>query len=308
MADVVTEVSGRTLALSNLDKPLYPTGFTKGEVIDYYVRIAPVLLPHLARRPVTRVRFPHGTTHPSFFEKNVPNGAPDWLEHHLVTGSEGTVDFPVVSELPALVYLANLAALELHTPQWRHGPGTGETQVSDALAVDQLVVDLDPGPGIDLPTLATAALVVGAALAEHDLPGHAKTSGRKGLQVYVPLVPTPAGEALAYARALGARLTAAHPELFVTQIAKDARPGRILVDVNQNLPGRTTVAPYSLRGTDAPTVSAPVDWDEVEAATAGAPLRFDAHGVLARVAERGDLFADLLAPDHRATLPAASHP
>lgn len=303
MADVVTEIEGRTLKLSNLAKVLYPSGFTKGEVIDYYVHVAPVLLPHLARRPVTRIRFPNGTGAPSFFEKNPPPGAPDWLTTHPVTGSDGTIDFPVVDGVAPLVYLANLASLELHTPQWRHAPDAAGTTISDALAVDQLVVDLDPGPGVDMPLIATAALVVGAALGDDDLTSHAKTSGSKGLQVYAALDPTPVGAVLAYVRELGARLVAAHPELFVTQIAKDARDGRILVDVNQNLPGRTTVSAYSLRARDEPTVSTPLLWDEVEDATGGAPLRFTAPDVLARVAEHGDLFAPLLEPDHRGRLP-----
>lgn len=305
MADVVTEVEGRTLKLSNLDKVLYPSGFTKGEVIDYYVRVAPVMLPHLERRPVTRVRFPNGTTESSFFEKNPPPGAPEWLTTHPVTGSEGTIDFPVVDSVASLVFLANLASLELHTPQWRHGRRAAATTISDALAVDQLVIDLDPGPGVDMPMIATAALVVGAALGDDDLTSHVKTSGSKGLQLYAALEPTPVGEVLAYVRALGNRLVAEHPDLFVMQIARDARGGRILVDVNQNLPGRTTVAPYSLRAREEPTVSTPLDWDEVEGATGGRPLRFTAPEALARVAERGDLFAPLLEPSHRGRLPGS---
>lgn len=303
--DVLTEIDGRPLKLSNLDKVLFPSGFTKGEVIDYYVQIAPVLLPHLARRPVTRIRFPNGTDGTSFFEKNPPAGAPDWLPTHPVIGSEGTIDFPVVADLSTLVYLANLASLELHTPQWRHGARARSTTVSDGLPVDQLVIDLDPGEGVTMPLIATAALMVGAALADDDLVGHAKTSGSKGVQIYVPLRATPAGEVLAYVRALGERLVTAHPQMFVTQIAKDARAGRILVDVNQNLPGRTTVAPYSLRARDEPTVSTPVHWDEVEAATQGQPLRFTASQVLARVEEHGDLFAPLLERSHRGRLPSA---
>lgn len=305
MADVVTQIDGRTLKLSNLDKVLYPSGFTKGEVIDYYVRVAPVLLPHLERRPVTRIRFPNGTQAPSFFEKNPPTGAPEWLTTHPVVGSDGTIDFPVVDGVAALVYLANLAALELHTPQWRHAPGASATTVSDALAVDQLVVDLDPGPGVGMPQIATAALVVGAALGDDDLTSHVKTSGSKGLQLYAALEPTPVGEVLAYVRALGIRLVAQHPDLFVVQIAKEVRSGRILLDMNQNLPGRTTVSAYSLRARDAPTVSTPLAWDEVEAGTAGAPLRFTAPEVLARVAASGDLFAPLLEEGHRGRLPAS---
>ncbi len=304
MTEVTSEVGGRTLRLTNLDKVLYPSGFTKGEVVDYYVHVADAMLPHLARRPVTRVRFPDGTAAPSFFEKNPPAGAPGWLPTHAVTGSEGTIDFPVVADLATLVYLANLAALELHTPQWRHAVDARSTTVSDELPVDQLVIDLDPGPGVDLPGIATAALLVGAALADDDLVSHAKTSGSKGLQLYAALEPTPAGEVLEYARSLGAGLVEAHPRVFVTTVAKDARAGRILVDVNQNLPGRTTVAPYSLRGRDEPTASTPLTWDEVEAGAAGeADLRFTGADVLDRLDRHGDLFAPLLDERHRGKLP-----
>lgn len=304
MADVVTEVAGRTLKLSNLDKVLYPSGFTKGEVIDYYVRVAPVMLPHLARRPVTRVRFPNGTAAAFFFEKNAPAGAPDWLARHAVVGSEGTIDFLVVDDVPALVYLANLAALELHTPQWRHRPDAASTTVDEHLAVDQLVIDLDPGGGVGMDAIATAALVIGAALGDDDIVGHAKTSGGKGIQVYAALEPTPAGVVGDYVRALGATLVDAYPQLFVTQIAKDARAGRILIDIGQNLPSRTTVSVYSLRGRDAPTASTPVTWEEVEAAAHGAPLAFTAPEAVARIEAHGDLFAPLLEPTHRGTIPA----
>lgn len=303
MPDVLTEVDGRPLKLSNLDKVLYPSGFTKGEVIAYYHAIAPVMLPHLAGRPVTRIRFPNGTQAPSFFEKNAPAGAPDWLTIHHVEGSEGDIAYPVVDSPAALVYLANLAALELHTTQWRTDDPATPTRLSDAVAVDQLVIDLDPGEGVAMPLIAAAALLVAGELGADGLVSQAKTSGSKGLQVYAPLAPVAVGAVLAYVRALGERLVAHHPELFVTVIAKDARVGRILVDVNQNLPGRTTVTPYSLRAREAPTASAPLLWDEVEAATTGAPLRFEAHDVLARVEDHGDLFAPLLGA-RRGVLPA----
>lgn len=302
--DVTTEVAGRTLRLTNLAKVLYPSGFTKGEVVDYYRRIAPVLLPHVAGRPATRVRFPNGTDAPRFFEKNVPAGTPDWVRVHRVDGNRESTTYPLVDDLPTLVWLANLAALELHVPQWRTPAGRRGTTLGDDLPVDRLVVDLDPGPGVGMPLIAAAALLVAGELGDDGLVGHVKTSGSKGLQVYAALRPTPVGRVLAHARALGERLTAAHPEVFVTEIARAARPGRILVDVNQNLPGRTTVAAYSLRGQDSPTVSTPLTWGEVEdAAAGGSPLRFEAADVLARVAERGDLFAPLLT-DTGGVLPA----
>ncbi|WP_342371715.1 non-homologous end-joining DNA ligase [Propioniciclava soli] len=302
MADVMTEVDGQTLKLSNLDKVLYPSGFTKGEVIAYYHAVAPTMLRHLAGRPVTRIRFPNGTQAASFFEKNVPAGTPDWVHVHHVDGHREDIDYPVVDSLASLVWLANLAALELHTHQWRVAPGATTTELTDALPVDQLVVDLDPGPGVTMPLIATAALLVAGELGADGLACVVKTSGSKGLQVYAALEPAPAGAVIAYARALGTRLASAHPELFLTEIAKAARPGKILVDVNQNLAGRTTVCAYSLRAKDAPTVSTPLSWDEVEDATDGAPLRFEARDALARIDERGDLFAPLL-DGPRGTLP-----
>lgn len=303
MADVVAEVAGRTLKLTNLEKVLYPSGFTKGEVIDYYRTVAPVLLPHLARRPVTRVRFPHGTTGASFFEKNVPAGAPPWLQRQIVDGSEGEVVYPLVDGVPALVYLANLAALELHSTQWRTPDPDAAVRLSPEVLVDQVVVDLDPGAGVTMPLIATAALLVAGELGAAGLAAFAKTSGSKGIQVYAPVQPTPAGDSLGYVQGLAEALVSRHPELFVTAIGRDARVGRLLLDVNQNLPGRTTVSVYSLRARDTPTVSAPVTWEEVEAAADGAQLSFTAPEVLARVESRGDLFSGLLA-QRRGVLPA----
>ena len=294
MADVTTELDGRTLKLSNLDKVLYPDGFTKGEVIAYYHAIAPVMLPHLAGRPVTRIRFPNGTDKPSFFEKNVPNGTPDWVHTHHVIGSSEDITYPLIDDTPTLVWLANLAALELHTHQWRVADGSEQTTIDDDLLVDQLVIDLDPGPGVDMPLIATAALLIAGELGDAGLVSCAKTSGSKGLQVYAPLEPTPARRLLTWVRDFGDKLVELHPELFVTEIAKAARAGKILVDVNQNLPGRTTVCAYSLRAKDEPTASTPLAWDEVEAATTGEPLRFTSAQVLERVERHGDLFEPLL--------------
>ena len=302
MTDVTTEVDGRTLKLTNLDKVLYPSGFTKGEVIDYYRAIAPVLLPHLDGRPVTRVRFPNGTSEKGFFEKNAPAGAPDWLRILHTTGADGDLNYPIVDSLPALIYMANLAALELHAHQWKVGARTRNVTVDQHLPVDQLVIDLDPGDGVTMPLIATAALLIAGELGAAGLTSVAKTSGGKGIQVYAPLMRTPAGRVLAWARALGERLTTEHPALFVTVIAKQARAGKVLIDVNQNLPGRTTVAPYSLRARDEPTASTPVTWEEIEAAADGAALRFTGADVLARVDAHGDLFSPLLGR-RRGTLP-----
>ncbi len=303
MTEVTTEVEGRSLKLTNLDKVLYPSGFTKGEVVAYYHAIAPVILPHLAGRPVTRIRFPNGTRASSFFEKNAPAGTPEWVRVHHVTGSRENIDYPIVDDLPTLLWLANLAALELHTHQWRAAPGSDATTIDADLPIDQFVVDLDPGEGVDMPLIATAALLVAGALAEDGLTSYAKTSGSKGVQVYAPLEPAPAGQVVGYAERLGTRLTELHPELFTTEIAKAARVGRILVDLNQNLPGRTTVSVYSLRARDEPTVSTPVTWAEIEDAADGAALRFTASEVLARVEQHGDLFAPMLGT-RRGALPA----
>ena len=304
MTEVTTEVGGRALKLTNLDKVLYPSGFSKGEVVTYYHAIAPVMLPHLAGRPVTRIRFPNGTTASSFFEKRAPGGTPDWVRAHRVTGSRETIPYPIVDDLPTLIWLANLAALELHTHQWRVAPGSDATVIDADLPIDQLVIDLDPGEGVEMPLIATAALLVAGELAADGLTCHAKTSGSKGIQVYAPLTPTPTAQVTDYAGRLGARLTEQHPALFTTEIAKAARVGRILLDLNQNLPGRTTVSVYSLRARDEPTVSTPVTWQEVEDAANGAPLRFTASDVLARVDDHGDLFAPMLG-SRRGTLPDA---
>ncbi len=302
MTDVIANVDGRTLRLTNLDKVLYPSGFTKGEVIDYYRAIAPVLLPHLDGRPVTRVRFPNGASAKGFFEKNAPAGAPDWLRTLHTRGADGDLNYPIVDGLPALVFMANLAALELHAHQWKVGPRTESVTVNQDLPVDQLVIDLDPGEGVTMPLIATAALLIAGEVGAAGLTCVAKTSGGKGIQVYAPLVRTPAGRVLAWVRALGERLATEHPALFVTGIATRARVGKILIDVNQNLPGRTTVAPYSLRARGEPTASTPVSWDEVEAAAEGAPLRFTGADVLTRVDARGDLFSSMLGR-HRGALP-----
>lgn len=198
MADVTADVAGRTLRLTNLDKVLYPCGFTKGEVIEYYRAIASVMLPHLSGRPVTRVRFPHGTTGPSFFEKNVPAAAPAWLQRQVVDGTDGAVIYPLINDVPTLVYMANLAALELHTPQWRTPDEGAPVRLSPQVLIDQVVMDLDPGADVTMPLIALAALLVAGEFAEAGLRAYPKTSGHKGIQVYAPVAPTPAGTALTY--------------------------------------------------------------------------------------------------------------
>ncbi|WP_299052179.1 non-homologous end-joining DNA ligase [uncultured Nocardioides sp.] len=297
MAEVRVEVDGRTLTISNLDKVLYPrTGTTKGEVLDYYARISPVLLPHLAGRAVTRIRWPHGTGDGSFFEKNAPRGTPSWVRTVEVptTGSRGesrhgdTLVFPVCEDLATLTWMANLAALELHVHQWT------VTRTGRVRGADRLVVDLDPGEGAGLGECSTVALLARDALAERDLATRPVLSGSKGLHLYADLPRRlDPDDATALAKEVAEELTAAHPKLVTATMTKARRTGKVFFDWSQNAGSKTTVSPYSLRGRDAPTVAAPLSWDEV-AEGADDPLaleqlRFDE--VLDRVAERGDLFA-----------------
>lgn len=288
---VTVEVEGRQLSLSNLDKVLYPdVGFTKGEVIDYYTRIAPVLLPHLAGRAATRVRFPDGVEGGSFFEKNAPNHTPDWVRTVVLPapGSSKNRDeirYVVIEDVPTLVWLANLAALELHVHQWTLD---AEDQPGPA---DRLVLDLDPGAPADQQECAQVALLLREELGGLD--PLVKTSGSKGLQLYIGLAPTPVADVHAWAKELAVRMESAHKKLIVHRMEKALRPGKVLIDWSQNAGAKTTVAPYSLRARAAPTVSTPVDWTEVERAADGVPLRFTAEEVLERVAERGDLFEGL---------------
>ncbi|HEX6326856.1 MAG TPA: non-homologous end-joining DNA ligase [Jiangellaceae bacterium] len=293
---VIVEVEGRRLGLSNLDKVLYPeTGTTKGEVIEYYTRVAPVLLPHLADRPLTRKRWPDGVAAGSFFEKNAPRGTPDWVrtvELPSPGSSRGTetVMYVVCDDLPTLVWLANLAVLELHVPQWR-------VDGTEPRNPDRLVFDFDPGPPATIVECCQVALLVAEALAADGLLAHPKTSGSKGMQAYVALdADAPVEEVHAYARRLAERLEKAHPKLIVSRMDKRVRRNKVLIDWSQNSAAKTTVAPYSLRGSDAPTVSMPVTWDEVElTATKANPLRFELADALERLETDGDLLAGLLA-------------
>jgi bifunctional non-homologous end joining protein LigD len=300
---VPVTVEGRRLRLSNLDKVLYPeAGFTKGEVIDYYTRAAPALLPHLAGRPLTVKRYPNGVEASFFFEKNAARGTPDWVRTARLpapgsTKSREEIDYIVVEDLPTLVWLANLAALELHTPQWRVGPRGG------VRGADQLVLDLDPGPPATVVECCQVALLLRDLLVEDGLEPIAKTSGSKGLQVYAAIAETPAERTSDYARALAQRLEHERGDLVVSRMTKSLRPGKVLVDWSQNNAAKTTVSVYSLRARATPTVSTPVTWDEVaEAAGKRARLVFTAGDVLARL-EEGDLFAPLLATGERPRLP-----
>jgi DNA ligase D-like protein (predicted polymerase) len=291
------DVDGRQLSLSNLDKSLYPE-FTKGEVIDYYARIAPVMLPHLKDRPATRIRWPDGVDGGKFFEKNAPSHTPDWVRTATVPtpgSSKGrdTLDFVVVDDLATLVWCANLAALELHVPQWKVGP-RGKVHTPDLV-----VFDLDPGPPATIAEACEVAALLRDVLAEDGLDSYPKTSGKKGLHLYVPIEePGDAERTSAYAKAAAQRLAEENPRLVVAKMDKRLRKGKIFVDWSQNNPAKTTVAPYSLRAGSRPSVSTPITWDELESCGDAAELVFGPDDVLTRVDKHGDLLEPLL-KDHR---------
>jgi len=287
-------IEGRDLELSNLDKVMYPAaGFTKGEVIDYYTRIAPVMLPHLTGRAVTRIRYPNGVDGLHFFEKNKPGGTPEWVRLATLpvpgsTKSRETVDFVVVDDLPTLVWLANLAALELHTPQWRIGAHP-----------DLLVVDLDPGAPAGLKECSAVAVLMRDRLAEDGVAAFPKTSGKKGMQLCCPISGTQNAELVsAYAKSVAEELAVMVPGSITARMAKAIRPGKVFIDWSQNNAAKTTVTPYSLRAQETPTASTPLTWDEVVAVATGAeePRHYRAADVLDRVDEHGDLMSDLLRP------------
>jgi bifunctional non-homologous end joining protein LigD len=290
-----TLVEGRQLALTHLDKVLWPeTGFTKRQALHYYARVAPAMLPHVAGRPASFVRFPEGVDGPRFYTKNPPPGTPEWVHTVRVPGREGPKPHVAVDDLPTLMIMANLGALEIHVPQWR-----GDTPD----AHDRLVIDLDPGPGMSVLDCARVALLIRGALADDGLTARPKTSGSKGLHLYVPLVPTPAAEVVDYARSLAVRLTARHPDLIVHSMAKALRPGRVLVDWSQNATAKTTAAPYTLRAGPRPTVSAPVSWERIEAARRPPDLTYPPERVLADLDRHGDPLAVLTDPAAAHTLP-----
>jgi bifunctional non-homologous end joining protein LigD len=296
---VNVEVEGHHLQLSNLSKVLYrETGFTKGEVIDYYTRIAPVLLPHLADRPLTIKRYPNGVDSKFFFEKNAARGTPEWVRTVTLpvpgsTKNRDTIDYVVVEELATLVWLANLAALELHVPQW-HVPKQARKPRTDLL-----VFDLDPGPPAGIEKCCEVAVLVRDLLAEDGITLYAKTSGSKGMQVSAPIGTDDPDLPSRYAHAIAKQLEKAHPKLVLSQMKRELRKDKIFVDWSQNNPAKTTVAPYSLRARDLPTVSTPLTWDEVES---GGQLRFPAPQVLERVESDDDLFAGTLGDSERVQL------
>jgi bifunctional non-homologous end joining protein LigD len=295
---VPVTVDGRELVLSNLAKVLYPeVGFAKGQVLDYYTRIAPVMLPHLRNRPITFKRYPNGVDGMFFFEKNAPKHRPSWFRTVTLASPGSTrgtesIDYGLIDDLPGLVWAANLAVLEFHTPLWRVDDS------GQALHPDLLVFDLDPGAPADIVQCCEVAVAVRAVMAEEGLAVYPKTSGSKGMQVYVGLDGSrPWEEVHAFAKKVAQRLEKEMPELVVHQMKKDLRHGKVLVDWSQNNSSKTTISVYSMRARQRPTVSTPITWEEVQACVdAGDPslLVFTTDRVLERVESMGDLFAPLL--------------
>jgi bifunctional non-homologous end joining protein LigD len=286
------EIQGRKLRISNFDKVLWPkTGFTKGDMIDYYTRVAPALLPHLRDRPLTLKRYPNGVEGQYFYEKNCPSHRPDWVRTEDISTGSKTIGFCVCDDLPTLVWLANLADVELHTSLSLTDPIERPTT---------MVFDLDPGaPGADIVQCCQVSVWLREIFEPLGLEAFAKTSGSKGLQVYVPLnVPDVTyDDTKPFAKAVAELLEKQHPDLVVSRMSKELRPGKVLVDWSQNDEHKTTVNVYSLRAKDRPTVSTPVTWDEVDACLEARDpklLVFEHAEVLARVERDGDLFAPVL--------------
>lgn len=285
------DVGGKRVTVSNLDKVLYPkTGFTKGQVIDYYVRVSRELLPHLKNRPITLKRYPDGVEGFFFYEKQCPPHRPAWVKTATVPrGRGGDIHYCMMNDLPALVWAANLADLELHTFLHR-APAIGRPTA--------LAFDLDPGPPADIVLCCQVGLWVKELFEGLGLKSFAKTSGSKGLQVYVPLnTAVTYDRTKEFAHAVALKLENAHPEVVVSKMLKSLRTGKVLVDWSQNDEHKTTVNVYSLRAKAQPTVSTPVTWDEVATALKKKKkdlLSFEAEAVIKRIAEHGDLFAPVL--------------
>jgi bifunctional non-homologous end joining protein LigD len=286
-------VAGKQLPVSNLDKVLYPkVGFTKGQVIDYYIRVAPVLLPHLRDRPLTLKRYPNGVEAPFFYEKRCPTFRPGWLKTAPIwsEGNQENIDFCLANDLPSLVWAANLADLELHTFLSKKANPQRPTM---------MVFDLDPGPPANIINCVQVACWLKEILDSMGVESFAKTTGSKGLQVYVPLnnPRVTFDQTKALARSLAQHLTREHPQHVVYDMKKALRKGKVLIDWSQNDDHKTTVCAYSLRAMERPTVSTPVAWQElrkVQKSGNADQLVFDSDAVLRRVQKLGDLFAPVL--------------
>ncbi|MGB3828027.1 MAG: non-homologous end-joining DNA ligase [Ornithinimicrobium sp.] len=273
-------IAGRDVRVSSLDKVMYPaTGTTKLQVLQHYIQVSEHILPRLAGRPLTRVRWPDGVEGAHFFEKNLPSGAPDWLPSVTLQGHgwgsrsvRGSVTYPMVEDLSHLIYLVNLGSLELHVPQWR------VDEQGLPRPPDRLVIDLDPGPGAGLAQCAQVAMLVRERVEGTGLTLTAVTSGSKGMQLYAELeAQRDAAEVSAVAKGLAQQLAAAHPHLVVWRMTKSLRAGKVFLDWSQNAAAKTTICPWSLRGRERPTVATPRRWREIEQAAHG-------HEILAQVA------------------------
>jgi bifunctional non-homologous end joining protein LigD len=290
--DSTIEVQGKHLKLSNLEKVLYPaTGFTKQQVIDYYVRIAPAMVPHLAERPLTRKRYPNGVDAEFFYEKNAPQYRPDWVKTVPIwsEGNRRMVHYILADDLPTLVWLANLAAIELHPSL---------ALAKDITSPTMMVFDLDPGPPANIVQCCQVGLWLREIFEHFGLQSFPKTSGSKGLQIYVPLnTPTKYEWTKNFSHALAQLLEHEHRDMVVSDMKKQVRTGKVFVDWSQNDEHKTTVAAYSLRAREHPTASTPVTWQEIERTLKKKDanlLVFEAKQVVARFEKMGDLFAPVL--------------
>jgi bifunctional non-homologous end joining protein LigD len=292
MADTVIDVEGKHLKLTNLDKVLYPAaGFSKGQVIDYYARVAPAMVPHLAGRPLTLKRYPNGVDSQYFFEKNATKHRPDWVKTVPIwsEGNSRDVNYILANDLPTIVWIANLAGIELHPSL---------SMAKEITCPTMMVFDLDPGPPANIVQCCQVAFWLREIFESFDLQSFPKTSGSKGLQIYVPLnTKTSYDETKPFAHALARLLEDQHRELVVSDMKKTLRVGKVLVDWSQNDEHKTTIGVYSLRAREQPTVSTPVTWKEVETCLTkkdSGVLVFDAPQVLERIEADGDLFEPVL--------------
>jgi bifunctional non-homologous end joining protein LigD len=294
-ASTRTTIGGRELTVSNLEKVLFPhSGFTKGQLIDYYVRVAAVMLPHLRERPLTMKRFPDGVEGKSFFEKHIPSHAPEWVHSVDVGASDGQeiIPYAMVNDLPTLAWAANLGAIELHVPLWH----VGRRRKLPARP-DHMVFDLDPGEGTSIVECCVVAGYVTNELAQQGIEVFAKTSGSKGLQLYAAVGARTTWDSLRErTHDIARKLESDHRDLVVSNMRRSLRRGRVLIDWSQNTAAKTTVAVYSVRARPTPTVSTPVTSAEVQqCASKNDPqlLRFETNDVLRRIEKDGDLFAPL---------------
>ena len=292
--------NGRTVRLTNLQKVFWPeAGLTKGDLLRYYAMIAPVLLPHLVNRAMVMKRYPHGIRGEFFFMKRAPSPRPEWIETCSIThGSGNVIDFPIVQDLASLLWVANLGCIDLNP--WY-------ARCDDVHRPDFLHFDLDPVPGASFRRVLETALIVRDALAELDMPSFAKTTGSKGIHVYVPIVRGPLQkEVWTFAKSLAQELERVHPKLITAEYRIAKRPkGRVLVDYNQNAWGRTLASVYSVRPKPQATVSAPVSWKEVERGIAIEDFRLD--NMPARIKRLGDLWKPLLQSRGRIRLEKFAH-